>query len=169
MKPQEVTDALKLTQLKDKIWFVVPSCATTGEGLLEGLVRPHSFLIFWCMLTIFATGMAIEQRQVTTSGFPRQEIDDHDLTASYPPPLLQSRRICEGEKRTPRPPTSRHEPFPSSMFFSSVYFTADAALRYLSLSISNITAAIPYFFLHHTLPLLRAFYMLRQAGCDGGS
>jgi ADP-ribosylation factor protein 6 len=37
MKPQEVTDALKLTQLKDKIWFVVPSCATTGEGLLEGL------------------------------------------------------------------------------------------------------------------------------------
>ncbi|TVY87567.1 ADP-ribosylation factor [Lachnellula willkommii] len=37
MKPQEVTDALKLTTLKDKIWFVVPSCATTGEGLLEGL------------------------------------------------------------------------------------------------------------------------------------
>ena len=38
MKPQEVTDALKLTSLKDKIWYVVPSCATTGEGLLEGLV-----------------------------------------------------------------------------------------------------------------------------------
>jgi len=41
MKPQEVTDALKLNQLKDKIWFVVPSCATTGEGLLEGLVRSN--------------------------------------------------------------------------------------------------------------------------------
>lgn len=38
MKPQEVTDKLKLSQLKDKIWYVVPSCATTGEGLLEGLV-----------------------------------------------------------------------------------------------------------------------------------
>lgn len=38
MKPQEVTDALKLNQLKDKVWYVVPSCATTGEGLLEGLV-----------------------------------------------------------------------------------------------------------------------------------
>ena len=38
MKPQQVTDALKLNQLKDKIWFVVPSCATSGEGLLEGLV-----------------------------------------------------------------------------------------------------------------------------------
>jgi hypothetical protein len=39
MNPQEVTDCLKLSQLKDKIWYVVPSCATTGEGLLEGLVR----------------------------------------------------------------------------------------------------------------------------------
>lgn len=37
MKPQEVTEALQLNKLKDKVWFVVPSCATTGEGLLEGL------------------------------------------------------------------------------------------------------------------------------------
>ncbi|KAF7528425.1 hypothetical protein G7054_g10127 [Neopestalotiopsis clavispora] len=37
MKPQEVTDALQLNKLKDKVWYVVPSCATTGEGLLEGL------------------------------------------------------------------------------------------------------------------------------------
>jgi signal recognition particle receptor subunit beta len=45
MKPQEVTDALKLQQLKDKIWFVVPSCATTGEGLLEGLARSKLYPI----------------------------------------------------------------------------------------------------------------------------
>lgn len=38
MKPQEVQEALKLNQLKDKVWYVVPSCAVTGEGLLEGLV-----------------------------------------------------------------------------------------------------------------------------------
>jgi ADP-ribosylation factor 6 len=38
MTPQEVTDALRLKELKDKIWNVVPSCATTGEGLLDGLV-----------------------------------------------------------------------------------------------------------------------------------
>ncbi len=38
MKPQEVTEALQLSKLKDKIWYVVPSCATTGEGLFEGLV-----------------------------------------------------------------------------------------------------------------------------------
>lgn len=39
MKPQEVTDALRLNQLQNgRIWCVVPSCATDGEGLLEGLV-----------------------------------------------------------------------------------------------------------------------------------
>lgn len=38
MSPQEVQEQLKLNQLKDKIWYVVPSCATTGEGLFEGLV-----------------------------------------------------------------------------------------------------------------------------------
>jgi ADP-ribosylation factor protein 6 len=37
MKPQEVTEALQLTKLKDKVWYVVPSCATTGDGLFEGL------------------------------------------------------------------------------------------------------------------------------------
>ena len=38
MTPQEVQERLKLNQLKDKIWYVVPSCATTGEGIFEGLV-----------------------------------------------------------------------------------------------------------------------------------
>lgn len=42
MTPHEVQERLKLNQLKDKIWYVVPSCATTGEGLFEGLV---SFVI----------------------------------------------------------------------------------------------------------------------------
>ena len=37
MSPQEVTEALQLSKLKDKIWNVQPSCATTGEGLMEGL------------------------------------------------------------------------------------------------------------------------------------
>ncbi len=43
MSPQEVQERLKLSQLKDKIWYVVPSCATTGEGLFEGLVG-HSYV-----------------------------------------------------------------------------------------------------------------------------
>lgn len=41
LKPQDVTEALKLNQLKDKVWYVVPSCATTGEGIFEGLVSRH--------------------------------------------------------------------------------------------------------------------------------
>ena len=38
MTPQEVQERLKLSRLKGRIWYVVPSCATTGEGLFEGLV-----------------------------------------------------------------------------------------------------------------------------------
>ncbi|KAI6713603.1 ADP-ribosylation factor family protein [Diplocarpon mali] len=67
MKPQEVTDALKLTQLKDKIWFVVPSCATTGEGLLEGLVC--SALSSFYRARLMAAGLAIQQRQVPAGRF----------------------------------------------------------------------------------------------------
>ncbi|KAI9850539.1 MAG: ADP-ribosylation factor, Arf Arf6 [Vezdaea acicularis] len=37
MTPAEVTEKLQLNKLKDKIWYVVPSCATSGEGLMEGL------------------------------------------------------------------------------------------------------------------------------------
>ena len=37
MKPDEVKDALELEALEGRVWYVVPSCATTGEGLLEGL------------------------------------------------------------------------------------------------------------------------------------
>jgi len=43
MTPTEVTEKLRLTQLKDRMWYVVPSCATTGEGLFEGLVSALSF------------------------------------------------------------------------------------------------------------------------------
>lgn len=38
MPPSEVTEKLQLHKLKDRVWNVVPSCATTGEGLFEGLV-----------------------------------------------------------------------------------------------------------------------------------
>lgn len=37
MTPTEVSEKLRLAQLKERVWNVVPSCATTGEGLLEGL------------------------------------------------------------------------------------------------------------------------------------
>jgi hypothetical protein len=43
MRPKEVSDRLQLEKIaKDHVWKVEPSCATTGEGIFEGLVRSHS-------------------------------------------------------------------------------------------------------------------------------
>jgi ADP-ribosylation factor protein 6 len=47
MRPKEVSDKLQLEKIaKDHVWKVEPSCATTGEGIFEGLVssfrRPMS-------------------------------------------------------------------------------------------------------------------------------
>lgn len=38
MSPEEITQALQLTKLKDKLWYVAPSVATDGTGIFEGLV-----------------------------------------------------------------------------------------------------------------------------------
>ncbi|KAF2122715.1 ADP-ribosylation factor family-domain-containing protein [Lophiotrema nucula] len=38
MRPKEVSDRLQLEKIaKDHVWKVEPSCATTGEGIFEGL------------------------------------------------------------------------------------------------------------------------------------
>jgi ADP-ribosylation factor protein 1 len=37
MNAAEMTDKLSLHSLKQKQWFIQPCCATTGEGLFEGL------------------------------------------------------------------------------------------------------------------------------------
>jgi ADP-ribosylation factor protein 6 len=43
MRPKEVSDRLQLEKIaKDHVWKVEPSCATTGEGIFEGLVRHTS-------------------------------------------------------------------------------------------------------------------------------
>lgn len=44
MRPKEVSDKLQLEKIaKDHTWKVEPSCATTGEGIFEGLVRKLHF------------------------------------------------------------------------------------------------------------------------------
>jgi ADP-ribosylation factor protein 6 len=50
MRPKEVSDKLQLEKIaKDHVWKVEPSCATTGEGIFEGLVcsmyRSQPFLL----------------------------------------------------------------------------------------------------------------------------
>ncbi|QMW40251.1 hypothetical protein G4B11_003531 [Aspergillus flavus] len=37
MSPEDVTNALQLNKLKDKLWYVAPSVATEGTGIFEGL------------------------------------------------------------------------------------------------------------------------------------
>ena len=66
MRPQEVQERLKLDQLKDKIWYVVPSCATTGEGLFEGLVIVIKSLPF-LIAADRGPGLAIQQCQNAAS------------------------------------------------------------------------------------------------------
>ncbi|KAM9789542.1 ADP-ribosylation factor 1 [Neosynchiropus ocellatus] len=37
MNPSEITDKLDLSQLRSRHWFIQATCATTGDGLFEGL------------------------------------------------------------------------------------------------------------------------------------
>lgn len=64
MPPSEVQEKLQLNKLKDKVWSVVPSCATTGEGLFEGLVSSLQFAQRRAPELTNDTGLAFDQRQV---------------------------------------------------------------------------------------------------------
>jgi ADP-ribosylation factor protein 6 len=47
MRPDELSRRLKLDDIaKNHIWKVEPSCATTGEGIFEGLVRYYILVKF---------------------------------------------------------------------------------------------------------------------------
>ena len=65
MRPKEVSDRLQLEKVaKDHVWKVEPSCATTGEGIFEGLVRALQHL---GNLELTAQqGMAQQQRKAST-------------------------------------------------------------------------------------------------------
>ena len=80
MTPTEVTEKLRLSQLKERIWYVVPSCATTGEGLFEGLVSACTFsaleVAIGAGLTWFA-GLAVKQRQITAAKAAGEIIGTH--------------------------------------------------------------------------------------------
>lgn len=53
MRPKEVSDLLQLDKIaKDHVWKVEPSCATTGEGIFEGLVHTHLFSMGITLLTL---------------------------------------------------------------------------------------------------------------------
>jgi hypothetical protein len=66
MRPKEVSDRLQLEKIaKDHVWKVEPSCATTGEGIFEGLVRLATISYISRTLLTTPPGMALQQRQAT--------------------------------------------------------------------------------------------------------
>jgi hypothetical protein len=67
MRPKEVSDRLQLDKIaKDHVWKVEPSCATTGEGIFEGLVRSPPVFPTFLVPLLTSTGMAFQQRQAAT-------------------------------------------------------------------------------------------------------
>jgi hypothetical protein len=112
MKPQEVTDKLELNQLKEKIWFVVPSCATTGEGLLEGLVS----------IPPFTYSVATDTKKANRHGF---------RTMSSPRQHKRSRTAREERRK----PNLRHDtitiiPFPAHLPFDCLYIKSIQAILF---------------------------------------
>lgn len=65
MRPKEVSDKLQLEKIaKDHVWKVEPSCATTGEGIFEGLVcSPMTIPYRIVRILTQHLGMALQQRQ----------------------------------------------------------------------------------------------------------
>jgi ADP-ribosylation factor protein 6 len=57
LSPEEITNALQLNKLKDRLWYVVPSVATEGTGIFEGLVSTSHDIS--CKYTYFL-GLALE-------------------------------------------------------------------------------------------------------------
>lgn len=55
MKPHEIQEKLGLTRIRDRNWYVQPACATTGDGLFEGLTwltsnhKSWSYLLLGCL------------------------------------------------------------------------------------------------------------------------
>ena len=104
MRPKEVSDALQLESIaKGHIWKVEPSCATTGEGIFEGLVRrlftiycderPATIisLVHIYIYIIFANPVLRSRRRPgyqTTSSFPSRSNGRADVISTFQPKNL---------------------------------------------------------------------------------
>ena len=65
MKPHEIQEKLGLTRIRDRNWYVQPACATTGDGLYEGLTWLTSNHKSWAGLTR-VLNIFLEKQQRTT-------------------------------------------------------------------------------------------------------
>ena len=95
MNPAEITEKLQLNKLRDRIWYVVPSCATTGEGLFEGLVSITPLLHYspvqerGCCSSCRDLGRLTRHRDGCRTTSRRRPSDHRPHRSSLPPyPLL---------------------------------------------------------------------------------
>ncbi|KAM3725290.1 ADP-ribosylation factor [Dirofilaria immitis] len=65
MKPHEIQDKLGLTRIRDRNWYVQPSCATTGDGLYEGLTWLSSNYILRSSDPIYGVDLGSRMRYDT--------------------------------------------------------------------------------------------------------
>jgi hypothetical protein len=105
MRPKEVSDRLQLEKIaKDHVWKVEPSCATTGEGIFEGLVCAPCSSGDQHVPELTHLGMAIQQRQAARR---------RQMSTQRPFPLYDC-MACPS-----RPPPSAYTPARGSWCFQS--------------------------------------------------
>ncbi len=70
MKPHEIQEKLGLTRIRDRNWYVQPACASTGDGLYEGLTWLTSNHKSWSMKRLFVTW---SERKTWKKNFSRKK------------------------------------------------------------------------------------------------
>jgi hypothetical protein len=63
MKPHEIQEKLGLTRIRDRNWYVQPACATTGDGLYEGLTWLTSNHKSWAHQPTNSTSIQKKERK----------------------------------------------------------------------------------------------------------
>lgn len=76
-------NALQLTKLKDKLWYVAPSVATEGTGIFEGLVSIAFCHYNLSALLLTFAGLALQQRQDSPSEINTYQRTDIQSTFSF--------------------------------------------------------------------------------------
>ena len=92
MSVAEVTDRLGLNSLRARQWYIQASCATTGDGLYEGLD--------WISTTLRDRDMPRMPRRVAAAATPPQvaravtKDDAKEVTASVPPVVVEAELLA---------------------------------------------------------------------------
>ena len=75
MKPHEIQEKLGLTRIRDRNWYVQPACATTGDGLYEGLTWLTSNHKSWVLTTTITRKTLFSQKRHITK---KDNVEERD-------------------------------------------------------------------------------------------